>query len=46
MIKVYRRIEDAFPRVAGLSLEQEDVLTTPLLPDWSVALAQIFAEPI
>jgi hypothetical protein len=28
-----------------LSLESGDMLTTPLLPDWSVALAEIFASP-
>ena len=43
-IKVYRRVGDAFVRVAELSMEQKDVLTTPLLPDWSVALSEIFAS--
>ena len=45
-IKVYRRIDEAFVRVAELSLEQEDVLTTPLLPQFSVALADVFALPL
>jgi Uma2 family endonuclease len=44
-VKVYRRVENAFARVAELSLESGDMLTTPLLPDWSVALAEIFASP-
>ena len=45
-VKVYRQVESAFARVAELSAEHEDVLTTPLLPGWSVALTKIFAEPI
>ncbi len=46
IVKVYRRAEDAFARVAELSVEHEDVLTTPLLPGWSVALTEIFASPV
>lgn len=42
-IKIYRRIEDAFARVAELSAEASDVLATPLLPDFSAALAGLFA---
>lgn len=42
-IKIYRRIEEAFARVAELSAEASDVLATPLLPDFSAALAEIFA---
>ena len=45
-IKIYRRIADAFARVAELSVEGGDALTTPLLPDFSVPLAEIFASPI
>jgi len=45
-IKVYRQVEGAFARVAELSAEADDTLTTPLLPGWSVALTKIFAEPI
>ena len=44
--KVYRQVEGAFARVAELSAEADDTLTTPLLPGWSVALTKIFAEPI
>jgi len=29
-----------------LSVEHDDALTTPLLPEFSVALAEIFASPI
>lgn len=45
-IKIYRRANDgAFTRAAELSLEQGDVLTTPLLPGFSVSLAEVFALP-
>jgi Uma2 family endonuclease len=44
-VKVYRRVENVFARVSELSLEAGGVLTTPLLPDWSVTLAEIFASP-
>lgn len=45
-IIVYRRVEEAFVRVAELSVERGDVLATPLLPGWSVMLSKIFAPPI
>jgi Uma2 family endonuclease len=45
-IKIYRRDRDVFARVAELSVEHEDVLTTPLLPQLSIALAEIFAPPL
>ena len=45
-IKVYRRVEQAFARVAELSAEREDVLTTPLLPDFLVTLADVFTRPL
>ena len=45
-IKIYRRAGGAFARVAELSAEEHDALTTPLLPDFSVSLAEIFASPI
>jgi Uma2 family endonuclease len=45
-IKVYRRIDEAFVRAAELSVEHNDVLTTPLLPEFSAPLAGIFAAPI
>jgi Uma2 family endonuclease len=45
-IKVYRRAEGVFARVAELSAEHEDALTTPLLPGWSAALAEVFASPV
>jgi Uma2 family endonuclease len=46
LIKVYRRVDDRFVRVAELSAENTDVLTTPLLPNWSAALAGIFSSPM
>jgi Uma2 family endonuclease len=45
-IKIYRRVNDTFVRAAELSVEHDDVLTTPLLSGFSVALAEIFASPI
>ena len=46
-IKVYRRGEqNTFVRVEELTLEHEDVLTTPLLPGWSAPLAGVFASPL
>ena len=45
-IKIDRRIEGAFVRVSELSVEHDDVLTTPLLPELSVRLADVFASPI
>ena len=45
-IKVYRRKDDRFVRVAELSAEAGDSLTTPLLPGFSATLAEIFASPL
>ena len=41
-VEIYRLIGGAFRREAELSTEQEDVLTTPLLPGLEIALAEIF----
>jgi Uma2 family endonuclease len=44
LIKVFRRAEDnTFPRVAELTAEEHSVLTTPLLPGFSLALAELLA---
>jgi Uma2 family endonuclease len=44
MVKVYRRQEDgSFPRVADLSREEGHSLDTPLLPGFSLPLAELFA---
>jgi Uma2 family endonuclease len=46
-IHVYRRTGlEPFLGVEILSAEGGSVLTTPLLPDWSAPLAEIFASPI
>jgi len=44
-IKVYRRVDDRFVRIAELSAEAGDSLTTPLLPGFSVTLTETFALP-
>ncbi len=44
-ITVHRRVQDAFVRVAELSTEHADMLTTPLLPGFSVKLAEVFEAP-
>lgn len=45
LIKVYRRVEDgSFPRVAELTVEEQAILSTPLLPDFSVTLSELFAR--
>lgn len=43
-IKVFRRIEERYERVAELQLENDDVLTTPSLPGLEMRLAKIFEE--
>jgi Uma2 family endonuclease len=44
-VKVYRREADgSFPRVAELSREADDVLTSPVLPGWSLALGRMLAD--
>ena len=45
-IKIYRRAAGAFARVAELSAEAGDSVTTPLLPQLSVPLADVFSAPI
>jgi|KBSSwiStaDraftv2_1062776.scaffolds.fasta_scaffold50139_6 Uma2 family endonuclease len=43
-IKVFRLVESRYERVAELSLEAGDVLTTPLLPGLELPLAEIFED--
>jgi Uma2 family endonuclease len=44
LIKVSRRAADgSFPRVVELSAEDGDELTSPLLPEFSLALSEFFA---
>ena len=45
VIKVYRLVEGRYTRVHELTLEAEDVLTTPLLPGLTLPLTAIFHEP-
>lgn len=45
-IKVYTRVDEAFTRAAELSTARGDALTTPLLPDFSVSLVDVFSSPI
>jgi Uma2 family endonuclease len=47
LIKIYRRLEDgSFPRVAEITSEDEDELTTPLLPAFSLPLTDLFAPSL
>jgi Uma2 family endonuclease len=43
-VKVYRRIDDRFERTAELTLENDDVLTTALLPGLGLPLRKIFED--
>jgi Uma2 family endonuclease len=46
-IQVFRRTgREPFIQAERFSAERENVLTTPLLPDWSAPLTEIFASPI
>jgi Uma2 family endonuclease len=45
-VKVYRRDGGVFARAAELTAEAGDILTTPLLPDLSISLADLFAMPV
>ena len=45
-VAVYRRDGGSFARVVELGLEHGDVLATPLLPGFSVHLAEVFASPM
>jgi Uma2 family endonuclease len=45
LVKVYRRAADGgFPRVAELTREAEDAMTSPILPGWSLALTRLLAD--
>jgi Uma2 family endonuclease len=43
-IKVFRLVDERYQRVAELSLEAGDVLTTPLLPGLQMPLAEVFED--
>lgn len=42
-VKVCRRADGLFVRVADLTAESRDVLATPVLPDFAVPLSDVFA---
>ena len=42
-IKIYRLSDNGFSRIAELSVEINDTLTSPLFPDWQLPLSQMFA---
>jgi len=45
IVKVYRRHADgSFPRVAELSRDAADTLTSEVLPGWSLTLARLLAD--
>ena len=45
LVKVHRRSSDgSFPRVAELTREGGDVLDTPVLPGFALALANLFDD--
>lgn len=45
VIRIHQRTDGGFPRVAELSREANDVLTTPLLPGFALPLDTIFDTP-
>jgi Uma2 family endonuclease len=45
LVKVYRRGDDGgFPRIWELTREAADTLTSPVLPEWSLALTRLLAD--
>lgn len=44
-VRIYRPAEGRYMRVAELSADQDDNLTTPLLPELTIPLASIFQLP-
>lgn len=42
-VKVYRHPEDGYERVAELTAEKEEELTSPMLPEWHLTLTDLFA---
>ena len=44
LVKVYRRKEGRFERIAEVSSESDNVLTTPLLPDLRIPLRELFRD--
>jgi Uma2 family endonuclease len=46
LVKVYRRVENAFAQPIVLTSEVGQALTTPLLPGWSAPLREVFKSPV
>jgi len=44
-VKVYRKPDGGYERAAERRAEDEDTLSTPLLPDWSLPLTTLFRDP-
>jgi len=44
VVRVYRRTAQAFGQVVELSLEADDVLSTPLLVGLELPLSAVFSE--
>jgi len=42
LVKIYRRAGTAFERVAEISTETGGTITTPLLPDFAIEIADVF----
>ena len=42
-VKIYRLSDQGYSRIAELSVEANDTLTSALFPDWQLPLSQIFA---
>ena len=41
-VKIYRLIEQSYSRIAELSIESRETLTSPLFPDWRLPLHVLF----
>jgi len=46
VVKIYRRSRAAFEPAVERSAEQNEALTTPLLPGWSAPLHEVFKSPV
>jgi Uma2 family endonuclease len=44
VVKVHRLVDGRYVKAQELSLENGDVLTTPLLPDLEIPLTRLFAD--
>lgn len=44
IVHVYRRVNERYDRTAELTLEEDDLLTTPLLPGLDLPLSKVFED--